>query len=272
MNLQPIVSVIVPCYNQGIFLEETLLSVLAQNFKNWECILVNDGSTDNTEEICQQYCLQDNRFKYFYKENGGLSSSRNFGILKSFGKFILPLDSDDKIASNYFSLAVAILENEPNVKIVYGRAKYFGKRKGEWLLEDFSFEKLLATNLIYCSGFYRRRDYNQTNGYNENMKFGFEDWDFWISILENGGDVYKIDEIMFYYRIRHRSMARSLDTDKIKYLRIQLYNNHKIAYSRYLLNPINSFEYASVFNSFEYKFGQKLLKPIRIILNLIRKF
>lgn len=271
MNLQPTVSVIIPCYNQGLFLEETLQSVLAQNFENWECILVNDGSEDNTEEISKSYSLKDSRFKYFYKENGGLSTARNFGILKSTGDFILPLDSDDKIASDYISLAVAILESKPNVKVVYGRAEYFGKRKGEWVLEEYSFEKLLGTNLIYCSGVYRRSDYDQTKGYNQNMKFGFEDWDFWISLLEDGGDVYQIDRVMFFYRIRHASMARSLDTEKIKYLRIQLYNNHKSAYSRFLLNPVNSFEYASIFNSIEYKIGKKLLNPIRIFLNLLRR-
>ena len=93
-----IVSIIVPCYNYAALFREALDSVLAQTYDDWECIIVNDGSTDDTEEIALQYCQKDERFIYFYKENGGHSSARNYGIKKSKGEYILPLDPDDKIA------------------------------------------------------------------------------------------------------------------------------------------------------------------------------
>ena len=76
----PLVSIIVPCYNQAQYLPETLDSVLAQTYPYWECIIVNDGSPDNTEEIAKHYCEKDSRFKYVYKENGGLSSARNVSL------------------------------------------------------------------------------------------------------------------------------------------------------------------------------------------------
>ena len=105
MNSSPLVSIIIPCYNQAKFLQETLQSVNHQTYSNWECIIINDGSPDNTEEIALEWCYKDVRFKYFKKENGGLSSARNFGILHARGDLILPLDADDKISKNYLSIS-----------------------------------------------------------------------------------------------------------------------------------------------------------------------
>ncbi len=93
----PLISVIVPCYNQAQYLDECLQSVLDQTYQDWECIIVNDGSPDNTEEVAKKWLAKDSRFKYFYKENGGLSSARNAGIKDSIGQFIFFLDFDYKI-------------------------------------------------------------------------------------------------------------------------------------------------------------------------------
>lgn len=269
--MSKLVSIIVPCYNQMQYLPETLNCVLGQDYVNWECIIVNDGSPDRTDEVAQRYCGLDKRFKYHYKENGGLSSARNYGITKSVGEYILPLDSDDKISPDYLKMAIAILDSQSSIKIVYGRAELFGEKKGEWIIGDYSFQKLLATNLIYCSAVYRRTDYDRTLGYNENMKYGFEDWDFWISLLENGGEVFRIDKITFYYRIRNGSMLRSLDQKKQHYLRTQLYKNHQSAYSKFLLNPLDSFEYSTIYNSPEYRLGRMILTPVRRLLHILKK-
>jgi glycosyltransferase involved in cell wall biosynthesis len=271
LNIKPLVSLVVPCYNQASFLAETLNSVSQQTYTNWECIIVNDGSPDNTEEVAQIYCNKDSRFKYFYKTNGGLSSARNAGIKVSMGKYVLPLDSDDKIETEYLEFAVEILNSNDNIKIVYSKAELFGQKSGLWNIQEYSLERMLATNLIFCSAFYRRSDYDKTNGYNSNMKFGFEDWDFWLSILENGGDVYRIDKVMFYYRIRKGSMLRSLDTTKQSYLRGKIYENHRKLYSENSLNPLYTFEYMSIEQSMEYKLGKTILKPIRFLLNKLTK-
>lgn len=257
-----LVSIIIPCYNQASFLAETLDSVLQQTYGNWECIIVNDGSPDNTEEIAQRYCDKDSRFKYLYKNNGGLSSARNAGIKFSTGDYILPLDSDDKIASNYLLEAVNVLESNDKIKIVYCKAELFGEKSCLWELPEYSFERILGGNVIFCSALYRRADYDKTNGYNQNMIHGFEDWDFWLSILENGGEVFCIDKIMFYYRIRKESMLRSLDANKNEYLRKTIWENHRKLYSENFLNPIYSFEYLLISKSLEYRLGSFILKPI----------
>ncbi|MFV8358229.1 glycosyltransferase family 2 protein, partial [Flavobacterium sp. XS1P32] len=89
----PQVSIIVPCFNQAQYLSEALKSVLEQTYENWECIIVNDGSPDDTKQIAQKWVEKDSRFKYIFKENGGLSSARNEGINYAKGTFILPLDA-----------------------------------------------------------------------------------------------------------------------------------------------------------------------------------
>ena len=101
-----IISVIVPVYNAESFLDETLQSVLSQTYENWECIIVNDGSTDNTESIAKRWCKRDARFRYFYKENGGLSSARNLGIKYSNADYIAFLDSDDVLTKNSLEIRI----------------------------------------------------------------------------------------------------------------------------------------------------------------------
>lgn len=215
--MNSVISIIVPCYNQAQYLDECLQSVLDQTYQDWECIIVNDGSPDNTEEIGKKWVEKDSRFKYICKENGGLSSARNAGIEIAKGKYILPLDADDRIAPNYLRSAFLEFEQNDNLKVVYGRAIKFGVVNEEWILPDYSPELLAIQNLIYCSGIYKKSDWERVNGYDINMKFGLEDWEFWIAILKDGGEVKKLNEIVFYYRVKEISMITSIKKEYYNY-------------------------------------------------------
>ena len=261
------VSIIVPCYNQGNFLSETLNSVLNQTYSNWECIIVNDGSTDNTEIIAESFMQKDKRFFYIYQKNAGLSSARNTGIKESNGNFILPLDSDDKIAPQYIEQAIYAFKANYNLKLVYCRVELFGKAKGEWILPKYSLERMLGRNCIFCSAIYKKEDFIRVGGYNSNMKYGFEDWDFWLSLLEDDGEVLQLDEILFYYRIRKKSMLRSLDNEKLSFLRKQIWENHKNLYSKYFLDPKECFEYVNLYE----RFTSRRYKFVDFLFNLISK-
>ena len=216
--MSPLFSIVVPCYNQAEFLDEALQSVLNQSFANWECLVVNDGSPDDTKKIAAVWTKKDSRFKYLEKSNGGLVSARNHGIENALGEFILPLDADDKIASNYLANALQAFESNGNLKIVYGKAIKFGLLNEEWNLKPFSMANLAKYNMIFCSAIYRKKDWVMANGYDINMTFGLEDWEFWISILKHGGEVCKLNEIVFYYRIKENSMLESLTLSKEKKL------------------------------------------------------
>lgn len=217
----PLISVIVPCYNQAQYLDECLQSVLDQTYPDWECIVVNDGSPDNTEEVAKNWVEKDSRFKYFYKENGGLSSARNFGIDKAKGEWILPLDCDDYISNNYLDLAQSHFDNQ-DLKVIYCEAQKFGTVNEKWKLKEFSLAKLALENLIFCTAFYRKDDWEKVGGYDENLLHGLEDWEFWISLLKIGGKVLQLQETCFFYRIKDNSML------------FELKNNHEVKALMYI--------------------------------------
>ncbi len=267
-----LVSVIVPCYNQAQYLAETLDSVLAQTYPYWECIIVNDGSPDNTEEIANEYCAKDSRFHYYYKENSGLADTRNYGISKSNGRYILPLDSDDIIGTKYLEKAINHLENNKDTKLVYCKAEFFGERVGLWHLPEYDYHLLLKENHIFCSCIFRREDFNKTKGYNPNMKYGFEDWDFLLSFLEPDDMVYRIDEVLFYYRIKVVSRSTELLPNEKK-MREQLLFNHPDKYLA-LLDDVSYGDYKNQYlqirSSKAYRLGKFILKPFKKIKQLFK--
>lgn len=231
----PLVSIITPCFNQCKYLAEALDSVLAQTYSDWECIIINDGSTDDTEKIANEYVDRDRRFKYIYQENQGVISARNNAIRQSHGKYILPLDGDDRIAPTYLETAVQVLESDETIKIVHGDVELFGESSGLYKLEPYSMPTQLITNCISNSSFYRRVDFDSVGGYNANMAAGLEDWDFWISILEKGGKVYKLSSVGHIYRVS--SQSRNIDAaKKAQQLRNQIWKNHLDVYQREFLN------------------------------------
>lgn len=213
-----LVSIIVPCYNQAQYLDEALQSVIEQTYQHWECIIVNDGSPDNTEEVASKWLDKDERFKYLYQENGGLSSARNFGITNAKGNFILPLDADDRISADYIELAINSFKEDPTLKLVYCKAEKFGDEEGLWVLPPFSLIDLCRINMIFCTAFFKKSDWELVGGYDVNMIYGWEDWEFWISLLKEGGKVKCIDKVGFYYRIKSDSMLKRINQEKSNYI------------------------------------------------------
>ena len=136
----PIVSIIIPCYNQAKYLSETLDSVLNQTYQDWECIIINDGSSDNTEDIAKKYCANDSRFFYIYQDNQGVVAARNNAISQSHGKYILPLDGDDIIHKRYLEVAVKVIERDPKLKLVCCECEYIGEKTGRINLPKYSLE------------------------------------------------------------------------------------------------------------------------------------
>lgn len=264
----PKVSIIVPCYNQAQYLDEALQSVFDQTYSNWECIIVNDGSPDNTEEVAKTWLEKDSRFKYFFKENGGLSSARNAGIEISKGEYILPLDADDKISNNYLELAFSKISNNKNIKVVYCDAEYFGAKYAVLKLKPFSLENLAKKNMIFCTALFRKDDWEQVNGYDLNMVYGYEDWEFWINILKNGGDVFKLNETCFYYRIKENSMLLSLNQNKKRYLYDYLSFKHTDFLIKYLGN---FFELSDLENTKKLSHLENLLKSKKHAINILSK-
>ncbi len=236
---ETMVSIIVPCYNYAQYLGEALDSVIAQTHPNWECIIINDESTDNTEEVAQKYCKQDKRFNYLSKKNGGPSAARNLGIKNSKGKYILPLDPDDRITGIFLESAIQQMENDENIKIVASPAQLFGDVNQVIQIPDYDLKQLLIVNYLFNTSMYRREDFEKTPGYDEDI-FGLEDWDLWISILKSGGIVAALPFAGYFYRQKNDCVFRDLIRDKKRMFRhlLQLYNNHADIYEEYFDSPI----------------------------------
>jgi glycosyltransferase involved in cell wall biosynthesis len=270
------VSIIVPCYNQAKYLTEALDSVLKQTYPHWECIIVNDGSTDETFKTAEQYCNNDRRFKYVEKENGGLANARNYGIKESEGEFILPLDADDKIGAGYIEEAVEILNKNPEIGIVYCEVEFFGAKTGKWKLPDFSINRILTKNIIPSCAMFRKSDFLKTKGYNPNMIYGWEDWDFWLLLIELGKGVKKIPFTHFYYRIKHNeSMLNNLglSENKMNQSLNTIYFNHIDFYMERIGNPIKLYSKLNrILSSKDYKIGRLIVNPGRKIKKIFKRY
>lgn len=228
------VSVIIPYYNDGAYIKDTLESVFDQTYSNIEIILVDDESTDNKSKDIFHSLRGDNLYK-FKEKNLGPAAARNLGILHANGEYILPLDADDIIGKTYIARAVDILDNRPKCGIVYCKGRFFGNDIGDWNLPEFSMGRMLVSNIIFNAGLFRKKDWKTCGGYDESLKSGIEDWDFWLSILSLDKEVFQIPEDLFYYRIksssRNKKFEKDFNTVSATYLQIQ--SKHRNLYFKY---------------------------------------
>ncbi len=235
------VSVVIPVYNvKPNYINDAVNSALAQTYKNIEIIIVNDGSTD--EKTLEYLKTIDNPLiKIIHQQNQGLSEARNTGIKNAQGTYILPLDADDVIDKTYVEKACNVMESMSEVGIVYCMADFFGTRTGILELKDYSFPEIILGNCIFCTALFYKSDWEKVGGYKKEMCYGWEDYEFWLSLIENGAKVYKIPEILFHYRQHEISMLKSVDKEKSDFLWKNIRKFHKNLYEKYFQQTKNSF-------------------------------
>ncbi|MBM2813850.1 MAG: hypothetical protein HW421_612 [Ignavibacteria bacterium] len=228
IDKKPLVSVIIPCYNQSEFLIECVESVIKQTFDDWECIIVNDDSPDNTVEVAK-FILStypEKNIRLLNKVNGGVSDARNVGIRSASGKYILPLDADDKIALDYLAETVQILESNPDIGYVYVDEKNFGNATHEHSKGVVTLHNLLNANVHdYCSIF-RKEVWERVGGYSPAMFLGgSEDWNFWIGAAKLGIKAYHIKKPLFLYRNRENTLVADV-LEKLDEVKAHLVFHH----------------------------------------------
>ncbi|MBB6371666.1 glycosyltransferase family 2 protein [Chryseobacterium shigense] len=220
--MAPKISIIVPCYNQGPYLDECLQSILEQSYTHWECIIVNDGSTDNTDVLAKHWAGKDPRFHYVYKENGGISSARNAGLEKASGEYVQFLDADDIIDRQKFAKSLSHDKYYPLIisqfTIYKNKTHYPGYNHIE---KDFAtFDgivfgwNLKFTIPIHCALI----SVKLLEGFKFDTNLSInEDWLMWIYITRNNPEVLLIDEPLAHYR--KEDDKKSLSSDPYKVLR-----------------------------------------------------
>ncbi|WP_320173202.1 glycosyltransferase [Maridesulfovibrio sp.] len=204
----PLVSFVVPCFNHAEYLRECVHSLLKQDFNSFEIIIINDGSTDNTDEVATQLENEfpTQRIRHINQENRGLVRSRNRGCTIAKGKYILPIDADDLIAPTFLSKTVEVLESHPELDYVSSKALFFGHSNLIWPKNDLVPANFFATNQQTCTTLFRKSMWKELGGYDESMTRGYEDWELWIRATKNGHIGIQIDEPLFFYRRKADSM------------------------------------------------------------------
>ena len=271
------VSVIIPCFNQGAYIQDAIDSVKAQTYTDWEVIIINDGS-DDLETINVLNRLEHEGFTVINIKNSGVSAARNSGINIAKGEYLLPLDADDKIASEYLAEAVKILMQKPEVKLVYSDCEFFGTQTGMLIVSAFSTKGMLFSNLIFNAAVIRKSEFDKTDGYDCDFILGWEDWEFWLRYIKNEEEVEKIPLTYFYYRIKNVSRNSSIKDERLKICEQQLYKKHINLFLQQNPQPISTlrsftlykdeFEKLEIYReqilrSFSYRLGSFLLAPFK---------
>ncbi|MCW2119433.1 glycosyltransferase family 2 protein [Flavobacterium sp. 7A] len=232
INSSFMISIIVPCYNQAQYLPEALQSVLNQTWQHWECIIVNDGSPDQTEEVAKEWIAKDSRFKYLAKENGGLSSARNSGLDMAMGEYIQFLDADDCLHESKFEKSLEFCE-QLNLDLIISNYVSFTKdisktNPPRFNLQEsyFNYEKIVFewdfefAIPIHCAIF--KAKYFKGFRFPIHLK-AKEDWIMWISIFKQNPNTGFINKPFALYRDHLSSMTRDRQTMQSNYVNALLY-------------------------------------------------
>ncbi len=285
------VSVVIPCYNQAQFLLDALNSVFSQSYDNWECIIVNDGSTDNTEELALEWKKKDCRFKYIFKENGGLASARNAGLNVATGQYLQFLDADDIIAKNKFQLQIFELSKTKNYALCY--CDYFASSESNltvpipsrYLTPKFKSSNYLGElitnwegNLsIPCHCFLFKSEMFTENSicFDESLP-NHEDWECWMNIFTLNPEVYFLDQTLVTYRIQPKSLCHDSELMQKGFLLAISKQKSKFRYNGAFLKLLsikkNSIKYgvntSNTFYAFLLYFIRKIINKIKLTISI----
>jgi len=208
------ISIIIPCYNLGKYISECLDSILAQTFTQWEAIVINDGSTDNSLKIIKRYIKKHSQIRLINQDNQGVVAARNKGILQAKGKFIYPLDGDDKIAPRCLENLYKAIQDKKGDIITTGAYK-FGIKNGELVLPIPNRHNMCVQNCLVNSALFRKSDFIKSGGYDHAFDKGLEDYDLWCNMIFNHNlHIYRIPEPLFLYRMKDSSESRNLQINQ----------------------------------------------------------
>jgi glycosyltransferase involved in cell wall biosynthesis len=276
--MNPLVSIIIPCYNDAQYIEQSVHSALNQTYPFKEIIIVDDGSNAETKEVLKK--LEPQVTKLITQENKGQSTARNVGIREARGEYVLVLDSDDFFESTFCEKAVKAFLQNNYIKIVtcYSNLLFEDGSSCIYRHRGGAINKFLYSNNALGSALFKKKDWDYCGGYDESMINGFEDWEFYIRLLKKEGIAEVIKEPLYNYRKRGNtttSRANKGKYDLLKYIYIkhqELYVDNFNLFVDHLLNKIEREEKEKIKNTqrLEFKIGRVVLFPFRWIKSLSR--
>lgn len=275
MNL---VSIIIPCYNDAQYIEQAVQSALNQTYHNKEVIVVDDGSNAETKAVLKQ--IEPTITRLITQENQGQSTARNVGINAAKGDFILVLDSDDYFEPSFCEEAVAIFSTDASIKIVTCQAAllFSDSKKKLYIPNGGDINNFMYGNCALGTSMFKKEDWLKCGGYDESMRSGFEDWEFFIRLLKSGGTAFVIQKPLYTYRKREASTTSK--ANKIRYdLWNYIFTKHRDLYQAdfdnfisFFINRVKQAETTQYKykNKIEFKIGQVILKPFRFIKSFFK--
>lgn len=197
------VSIVTPYFNTGEIFRETVESVLRQSLQNWEWVIVDDGSTDrDSVEFLYREAARDSRIHVVRQDNSGPSAARNFGFSQSNGRYICLLDSDDLLEPTYFEKCAWFLDANPEFAFCNSFSVVFGDQQYLWTNGFERNKDVIKANSGPPISMIRREAYADIGGFDADIRFGHEDWDFWLAMADHGHWGYTIREFLQWYRKR----------------------------------------------------------------------
>lgn len=277
-NIQPKVSIVIPCYNDGLYIEEAVSSALNQTYPNIEVIVVDDGSNAETKTVLKK--IESKISQLITQENQGQSTARNVGINAANGEFILVLDSDDYFESNFCEEAVAVFSSDAPIKIVTCQATllFSDNKKELYIPKGGDISDFMYGNCALGTSMFKKEDWKSASGYDETMRSGFEDWEFFIRLLKLGGTAFVIQKPLYTYRKRETSTTTRANKARYDLLHF-IFTKHKDLYvsdfenfTTFLLDKIQQAETTNqnFKERIDYKIGVVILKPLRFIKSLFK--
>lgn len=236
-----LVSIITPCYNGAKYISETIDSVLCQTYTDWEMIIINDGSKDNSAEVISTYVERDSRIKLINQKNGGSANARNHGIRVANGRYIALLDADDMWENNFLEEQLRFMK-EKNALCVYSSYKRIDENSKEILKpvickKQVTYKQMLITDFIGClTGLYDTSVYGKVY-LKEELKSLLDDYAYWLDIIEKTKVAYGNQKILARYRV----MSSSVTGNKKKMIKAhyRFYRDYlKLGVSRSIYNTI----------------------------------
>jgi glycosyltransferase involved in cell wall biosynthesis len=268
--VKPTISFIIPYYNSGLTIVETLNSIYNQTYKNFDIWIVNDGSTDeNSLEILKDI-ENSHSVTILHQENEGPSIARNRAIVQSKSDYIVPLDADDLIFNNAIDLAMEKMELNNDVGIVYGDIVFFGS-KNELKKQCFvNIDKQLIFNQLAVTALIRRSVFNEVGLYDEVLsKPGLEDWEFWMRVEQSKWKFKSIENPFLKVRVSSSSRTYTQANNNLEFIKNYVYRKHnKILYNRFEKMYYNRKQFLE---TPDYRIGNFLLKPYRLIKSIFNR-
>lgn len=217
-HMNPIVSIIIPCFNQARFLQDCIASLKAQTYPHWEAIIVNDGSPDDTREVALRLAKTDNRIRYKEQENKGLSAARNLGIQEARGEYLQFLDADDLLKPEKFEIQLKMLRHTPGAEIAYCDFAFFEGDDASLTMPSLdvcktrlcspdTWRTLLSGNFMCVhAAIVSRRAVTEAGGFDTNL-WAAEDFDLWLRLAHRGHKFVGTREVLALYRRVPKSMS-----------------------------------------------------------------